>query len=174
MSYIAMLFIPDLVSFHCPVILTLKFRKPVQKSFTRHFWLYERGISPQYRRLLEQIDWKFISPVNDLNEIAVKVTDLIIKTAKESIPNKTIKIRPNEPQWINSFIKRQLRQRKRSFRIAKRIKIEHALKKFKQKRNSVTAIIRQAKKEHNDKLANELRHNEHNSKLWYKVSSEYL
>ena len=36
------------------------------------------------------------------------------------------------------------------------------------------AIIRQAKKEYNNKLANELRHNEHNSKIWYKVSSEFL
>ena len=124
--------------------------------------------------MLEQTDWGFISPVNNLNEIAIKVTDLIIKAAKESIPNKTVKIRPNEPQWINSFIKRQIRQRKRLFRIPKRVKSEHAWTKFKQKRNSVTAIIRQAKKNYNDKLANELRHNEHNSKLWYKVSSEFL
>ena len=124
--------------------------------------------------MLEQTDWGFISPVNNLNEIAIKVTDLIIKAAKESIPNKTVKIRPNKPQWINSFIKRQIRQRKRLFRIAKRVKSEHAWAKFKQKRNSVTAIIRQAKKDNNDKLVNELRHNEHNSKLWYKVSSEFL
>ena len=153
-------FIPDLVRFHCPVMLTLKFRKLVQKSFTRQIWLYERGDYPKYRNLLEQTDWGFISPVNNLNEIAVKVTDLIIKAAKESIPNKTVKIRPNEPQWINSFFKRQIRQRKQLFRIAKRVKSEHAWTKFKQKRNSVTAIIRQAKKEYKDKLANELKHNE--------------
>ncbi|MEW8548206.1 MAG: reverse transcriptase family protein [Candidatus Thiodiazotropha sp.] len=167
-------FIPDLVRYHCPVTLTLNFRKPVQKSFTRHIWLYERGDYIKYRRLLDHTDWSFISPENNLNEIAIKVTDLIIKAAKESIPNKTVTVRPNEPQWITSFIKRQIRQRKRLFRIAKRVDSEHAWAKFKQKRNSVTAIIRQAKKDYNDKLANELRQNQHNSKLWYKVSAEFL
>lgn len=29
-------FIPDLVRYHCPVVLVLKFRKPIHKPFTRH------------------------------------------------------------------------------------------------------------------------------------------
>lgn len=167
-------FIPDLVRYHCPVILTLKFRKPRQKSFTRHIWLYEKGDYDKYRRLLEHTDWDFISPRNNVNEIADKVTDLILKAAQESIPNKIVTIRPNEPQWINAFIKRQIRQRKRLFKIAKRVNNENAWTKFRQKRNSVTSIIRQAKKQYNDKLASELRNNEHQSKSWYKVSSHFL
>ena len=36
-------FVPDLVRFHCPTMLILKFRKSVVKGFKRHIWVYEMG-----------------------------------------------------------------------------------------------------------------------------------
>lgn len=167
-------FIPGLVRYHCPIIITLKFRKPKVASLTRHIWLYEKGDYIKYRRLLAQSNWEFISPRHDLNDIAEKVTETIINAAKQSIPNRTVTIKPHEPQWINSNIKRLIRQRKRLFKLAKRVNNEHAWNRFRQKRNAVTSIIRQAKKQYNESLANELKLNEHNSKLWYKISAQFL
>ena len=45
-------FIPDLVRFHCPVIVSLKFRKPAIKTFKRHVWLYDRGNYNLFRNRL--------------------------------------------------------------------------------------------------------------------------
>ena len=75
-----------------------------------------------------------------MDEIADRVSSIIIEAAKQSIPFKEITVRPNEPPWINSNIKRQIRQRKRLFKRAKKSNNEHIWTQFRTKRNSVTAF----------------------------------
>ena len=41
--------VPNLVRFHCPILVTLKFRKSIQKTFKREVWLYDRGNYNHYR-----------------------------------------------------------------------------------------------------------------------------
>ena len=118
-------FIPDLIRYHCPIIVTLKFRKPIQTPFKRHIWLYDKGGYNKYKRLLSENDWSFISAANNVDEIADKVSSIINEAAKQSIPFKEITVRPNEPPWINSNIKRRIRQRKRLFKRAKKSNNEH-------------------------------------------------
>ena len=43
------------------------------------------------------------------------MTDVFTEYATAEIPNKIITIRPEEPVWINCYIKRQIRQRKMLF-----------------------------------------------------------
>ena len=167
-------FIPDLIRYHCPIIVTLKFRKPIQKPFKRHIWLYDKGDYNKYKRLLSENDWSFISAANNVDEIADKVSSIIIEAAKQSIPFKEITVRPNEPPWINSNIKRQIRQRKRLFKRAKKSNNENIWTQFRTKRNSVTASRRIAKQEYIEKIAKDLRSNDINSKSWHKISSNLL
>ena len=105
-------FIPDLIGYHCPI----------QKPFKRHIWLYDKGDYNKYKRLLSENDWSFISAANNVDEIADKVSSIIIEAAKQSIPFKEITVRPNKPPWINLNIKRHIRQRKRFFKRAKKFK----------------------------------------------------
>ena len=74
-----------------------------------------------------------------------------------AIPNKSVTIRPLEPLWINSQIKREIRKRKRLFRKAKRTNTAICWNKFK-------LMIREAKKQYNDKLINDLINTDTNSK----------
>ena len=145
-------FIPNLIRYHCPIIVTLKFRKPIQKPFKRHIWLYDKGDYNKYKRLLSENDWSFISATNSVDKIADTVSSIIIEAAKKSTPYKEITVRPNEPQWINSNIKRQIRQSKRLFKRAKKSNNEHIWAQFRTKRNSVKASIRIAKQEYIEKL----------------------
>ena len=167
-------FIPDLIRYHCPTVLVLKYRKLIQKSFKRNIWLYERGDYIKYRNTLSNIDWDAILNMDNVDECATRLTDTIISTAKECIPNKNVLIRPSEPKWITSFIKKQIRQRHRLHKSAKRKNTVHIWQRFRQKRNEVTAIIRQAKVDYINKLADDLLISDCNSKSWYKVSSEFL
>ncbi|MCG7868088.1 MAG: reverse transcriptase family protein [Candidatus Thiodiazotropha taylori] len=123
--------------------------------------------------MLNETDWNSILSTPDLNETVNKFTNAIIKSAKVAIPNKTVTIRPHEPKWISCDIKRQIRQRKRLFRTAKRLDNATTWTKFRQKRNAVTKLIREAKKKHNEKLASELKDTE-NSKSWFKLSAHLL
>ena len=125
-------FIPDLVRYHCPTVLVLKYRKPPNQVYKRHIWLYDKGDYVKYRQLLAGVDWNQVMSSGDLNIVVKAVTDTIINSAKASIPNKTVIIRPTEPKWINSYIKRQIRQRKRLFKTTKMVKTEAAWTKFRQ------------------------------------------
>ena len=113
-------FIPNLIRYHCPTVVYLKYRKPVTKTYKRHIWLYDRGDYATFRQQLSQVNWDEIFTSNNVDHCAEIITESIINAAKHSIPNKTVTVRPSEPQWINSQIKREIRKRKRLFRKAKR------------------------------------------------------
>ena len=55
-SFVADPFIPELTSFHCPIVAVLKFDKPKFKSFKRHIWLYDKGNYDEYRNKLRNVD----------------------------------------------------------------------------------------------------------------------
>ena len=109
-----------------------------------------------------------------MNECAENIAGSIINAAKESIPNKAVTIRPSEPQRINSQIKRENRKRKRLFRNAKRKNTDAHWNKFKQKRNEVTILIRDAKKQYKDKLANDLINSNNNPRRWHILVSQII
>ena len=48
------------------------------------------------------------------------MTEHLIEIAKQCIPNRLIKVNPTEHTWITSDIKRQIRKRKRLYKMAKR------------------------------------------------------
>ena len=106
--------------------------------------------------------------------LEITKTEQIINAAKESIPNMTVTIRPNEPEWINANIKAAIRQRKRLFKKAKRFNTANAWNKFKIKRNQVTTLLREQKKLYFERLAEDLRRNLSSSKSWYKTASKFL
>ena len=150
-------FIPNLVRYHCPTVLYLKHRKVVRKTFRRHIWLYDKGDYVKYRNKLNRIDWDNILEMDDVNKCAEQFSDSIMLAARESIPNKIVTIRPSELSWINSNIKRNIRQRKRLYKKAKRTNTVNRWEQFKHKRNEVNALIRTAKSQYNVKLANDLK-----------------
>ena len=132
----------------------------------------------KYRNILNSIDWDSILSNDDINISAKQFSDSIMQAASESIPNKTVLftviIRPSEPSWINSNINRNIRQRKRLYKKAKRRNTNIIWDQFRHKRNEVNSLIRTAKLEYNDKLAHDLKTNDSNSKKWYKLTSELL
>ena len=78
----------------------------------------KKGNYDLFRNKLAQVNWDNAFSFDNINTIADTITEHIITAAKESVPYKTMFIRPNEPEWINSNIKLQIRQRKRLFRRA--------------------------------------------------------
>ena len=128
----------------------------------------------KYRNKLNSIDWDSIFLNDDINKCAEQLSEVIIQSAREAIPNKTVTIRPLEPQWINSNIKRNIRQRKRLYKKAKRLNTNIIWDQFKHKRNEVNSLIRIAKIQYKDKLAHDLKANDTNSRNWYKLTSELL
>ena len=163
-----------LIRYHCPTVVYLKYRKPVTKTYKRHIWLYDRCDYATFRQQLSQVNWDEVFTSNNGDHCAEIITESIINAAKHSITNKTVTVRPSEPQWINSQIKREIRKRKRLFRKAKRKNTPIVWTKFKEKRNEVTLMIRDAKKQYTDKLNNDLINSDTNSKRWHKVVNKII
>ena len=134
----------------------------------------DRGDYFTFRHKLSQVNWANVFSTNDVNECAGKFTDSIMRVVKDSIPNKSVTIRPLETLWINSQIKREIRKRKHLFRKAKRTNAVICWNKFKQKRNDVTIMIREAKKQYNDKLISDMINTDTNSKRWHKVVNQII
>ena len=76
-------FLPALIRYHCSVVVLLKFLRPSVKTFKRRIWNYNLAVYDLYRTLLSAI----------------------LSAAEESIPNKTITVRPAEHPWITCKIK---------------------------------------------------------------------
>ena len=100
------------------------------------------------------------------------MTDAITKAAEDSIPNKTVTIRPNDPPWITSHIRLLIRKRKLTYRKFKKSKQNHHWTKYKTLRNTVISELRKSKQEYFEKLDRELSSDDCNSKTFWKTSKQ--
>ena len=166
-------FLQQDVRYHCPIYGIFKFAKPKQKSYTRHIWKYEQGDYVTLKHLANTFDWTSLKH-EDINIYSTNITEKILEISKLCIPNKIIRIRPSEPTWMNSSIKKLIRKRKRTFRKAKRSQSPAHWAKFKQIRNDVVTAIRQSKKSLLDNLANKLKYNTLTSRDWWTSLKSFI
>ena len=90
------------------------------------------------------------------------------------IPNKNIKVRPYEPPWLTTFLKRKIRQRKRAYKKAKRIHLENHWSAFKILRNEVTDLIMTSKKQYFDGIAEKLKSKSLSPEDWWATLKSLL
>ena len=132
-----------------------------------------RGNFNLLRDKASTFDWESLQD-NDINVYADNINTAINSIASECIPNKQIKVKPLDPPWLTSFLKRHIRKRKRAFRKAKRTYLESHLKSFRKLRNKVTTLIRDSKKSFNDKLADKLKSSTTTTKDWWSTLKIFI
>ena len=110
----------------------------------------------------------------DIDTYARNVTNHIKEISKQCIPNKTIRVRPLEPPWITSSIKKQIRKRKRLYRRAKTTNNPDIWNKFRRQRNKTISLIRLSKQNHIDKLKAKLKFENLTSKDWWSTLKYFI
>ena len=166
-------FLQQDIRYHCPIYIILKFSKPRNTSFERHIWYYDKGDYNALRNKARQTDWNSLHD-NDINTYANNISNQIVYIAAECIPNKTVRIKPSEPPWITTYIKRYIRKRKRTYKKAKRTNSHQDWQKFKTLRNKTTQIIRDAKQTFYDNIAAKPTSNSISSKGWWSILKSFL
>ena len=152
-------FLNQEMRYHCPVFGIFKYVKPKAKVFTRHInTVMIRVILIFYAKKhphLTGIHYKTITLMFTQGNIETK----IISLSRECIPNKNIKVRPYEPPWLTTSLKRKIRQRKQAYtrKKAKRTRLENHWSKFKNLRNAVVDLSRTSKKQYFDGIAEKLK-----------------
>ena len=166
-------FLNQEIRYHCPIYGIFKFSKPKFVSFSRHIWNYDQGNYELLRNKATSFNWDSLKD-NDINTYANKINTTVTSIAKECIPNRCIKVKPSEPPWINSTIKRNIRKRKRAYRKVKRTNLVSDWNKFKKIRNRVVQNIRDSKKIFHDKIAAKLTSQTLSSKDWWSTLKTFI
>ena len=166
-------FIPNLIRFHCPVAVLLKFLKPIHNCYTRKIWKYDQGDYIKYRQLLSDNNWDK-TLVGDVDIVSNKISSVILESAYRSIPNKTVTIRPRDPPWMHNEIRNLIRRRMRLHRKAKKNNSNEVWAKFRKLRNKINRKIRSAKSDYENHISVALQTNANNIKTWWKLSKQIL
>ena len=166
-------FLHQELRYHCPVFGILKFSKPKVKAFKRHIWSYDKGNYELLRNKARDTDWDSLRDEN-IDTYATNISNSILTIASECIPNKSITVKPSDPPWITSGLKRQIRKRRRAYRKAKATNQSHHWAKFKRLRNEVTTLIRNCKQQHTDKITQKLKSENLSSKDWWSTLKAFI
>ena len=159
-------FLNQEVGDHCPVFGILNFTKPKRKSYLHYTWSYDQGDYNLLREKAATTNWEKIYD-QGVNKHVKKITGHIIDISIACIPNRPIRIRPDEPSWMNTNIKHYIRLRKRVYRKAKRTNTTHHWTKFRVLRNKVVSMIRESKSKSNVNIANKLKSDTLSAKDWW-------
>ena len=165
---------PDLIRYHCPVFVLLKFIRPKVNTYKRKIWNYQRADFEKYRQLLREHDLTNKIRNKELDSSVQIVADAIFDAAEKSIPNKLVNIRPSDYPWITCHIKSLIRKRRRIYNKLKKKKNLRFWDQFKVVRNNVTNLVRKSKQNYFDKIENMFSNENLNSKLFWKTSKQLL
>ncbi|MCG8078294.1 MAG: hypothetical protein JAY75_18895, partial [Candidatus Thiodiazotropha taylori] len=166
-------FLQQDLRYHCPIFGVLNFSKPKRKSFTRRIWRYDQADYNLLRQRVLSEDWNTLQN-SDINEYTKNLVQKMLNLAEMCIPNKVVTIRPTDPPWITSTIKRYIRKRKRAYRKAKRTNLTSDWSNFKKLRNKVVSMIRKSKQTLNDNLSNKLKSGNLSSKQWWTILKSFI
>ena len=81
-------FLPNLIRYHCPVFILLKFVRPKVKAYKRKIWDYKKADFGKYRQLLTEHDLANQVRYTEPNTSVQIISDVIFDAADKSIPNK--------------------------------------------------------------------------------------
>ena len=112
--------------------------------------------------------------VKMFNQYATNFTNILINLAKESIPNKKVRIRPQDLPWINGLVRKLMRKRNRLYKKYKLNKTIERYDAYKKVRNDVTALLGKLKKEYFTSLAEKLKTSNLSSSDYWKTLKSFI
>ena len=157
---------------HSPIHMSTSVMKVSHRSYTRKIWSYDQADYNLYRQTLGECDWNFDEI--SLEECVDKTTTNMFKAAELAIPNKLVTIRPKDAPWMHNDIRKAIRDRKKIHKKAKISKSEQDWANFREQRNKVNDLVKNAKINYFKKLATSLQQGNLKTKQWWKITKQFL
>ena len=164
--------IPPFCSDHHAVYFKTNFLTTKTYCYSRKVWQYENADFNLYRQKLRDSDWNIHDKSID-EQLNCIITN-IAQSAEQTIPNKNVKIKPMDLPWFHNDIRKNIRVRNRLHTKAKRDNTPEAWRRFREARNNVVSLIRNAKVNYFKKLATNLHQGNLTSRQWWKVAKQFL
>ena len=113
-SFSDVLKVPSDISDHDASINFIECPKLQTRYFQREVWLYERTDNEN------TVDWNaLLSDLEDVDEMCSTFTEAFLIVARECIPTKMVTVRNNDRPWLNSELRREIRNRNSIRKIGK-------------------------------------------------------
>jgi hypothetical protein len=104
---------------HGTIALQCNLDIPNRKPYERKIWNYNLANFDAFRHELDNINFDFCNDIKDIDEACLKWSELFLTAANLTIPNKIATIRPNDKPWYNGNLRKLLRIKNRSYKVAK-------------------------------------------------------
>ena len=109
------------ISDHLATYCYANFQTHKSMEYEHEVWLDDKADFDGLNVYLNNTQWDDLLVNLDVNGMVSKWTELFLASARKFIPTKVIKVRPGEPQWLTTYIKKLIRKRNRLHRKAKRL-----------------------------------------------------
>ena len=166
-------FLQQDLRYHCPIYAIIKFEKTTSRSYRRLIWRYNVADFDAFRDHVSSTDWNQIKCA-DLDKYVDNFISLINNAALRFIPHKSVVVKNSDCSWMTSNIKKRIRQRRRAYRKAKQSGSVHHWARFRRIRNDVVALLRKAKSDHVEMLANRIKTGSLSSGDWWKCLRSFI
>lgn len=104
---------------HLPIYGNVHCNTNKKPCFKRFVWNYKRGDYDRFRQMLLNANWNQCYRHTDIDKITSEWTKLFLSIAESCIPHYEVTIRPRDKTFMNSTIRRLMRERDRFHRLAK-------------------------------------------------------
>jgi len=136
--------IPDNISDHNATYLFLPFAYEILPSFKRTIWIYKKAKFDVLNEKISNFDWSCLK-VGSLNDACKLFTETFMNFVNACVPRKIIQVRQNDKPWYDSIVRNFSRKRDRMKNIARKSGKTGDWEKYKQLRNKVNNLKKQAK-----------------------------
>ena len=138
-------------------------------------WDYAKANVQELNHALNIANWESCLSSEDIDTACLNWTNMVLKIAKQHIPNRTVTIRKNDVPWYNSNLRSLKRKKDRCHKEAKRCMTACMWEQFRIAPNIYIAHLREAKSSCNRTLASQLENKKCTcSKLWWKLAKHFL
>ena len=155
----------------------INFSIPPPPSYSRRVWSYDKANSSLITRAIAEFPWlERLNYCKDDPTLQVELlNETILNIMSNFVPNKTITVKPTEPEWVNREIKNMLRKqnriykryKKNGFREVDRIPLDLC-------RKECDEAIEKCKQNYLLKLGDKLADNRTGQKAYWKILNKLL
>ncbi len=156
---------------YCSLKLNWRRNPPVE----RKIYNYSATDFHNLRYALSYAPWHAVDDtIADCDKHADYFTSLYISIIDNIVPNRTIKIKPKDQDWLSAHVRHLIRQRDRCYRRYKLSSTVRNWESLKQARTKVRQAIDLAKNNYYSKLADKLSHPETSAKAYHRICKRFL
>jgi hypothetical protein len=160
---------------HCTIFGTLNLKTIKRGVFTREMWNFKNADFDLFREELGNVRWEDCFVTDDIDEICDTWTSMFKAVSEKVISKKRVKIRPNDKNWYNNYLRNLRIVKDRDYKTWAKAKCDLNWVIYKESRNKYFQECDRIKIEHEEHIyANLATEINNNPKRWWSLVGQTM